>query len=112
MTITLRSLFINNIQLQCQLVVPMCILTRCLQLYITGQKSSQHYPEKGYNIKNITMGGKPQLKKEVRASTVWSRTIYIYSNSNTKNKPIFNINIAYLEGAIFTKGLPSDAVKY
>ena len=40
-TITLRSFFCNNILLQCQLVVPSLVLTRCIQLETTVHQSSK-----------------------------------------------------------------------
>ena len=73
MTITTSSLFCNNLQLQCKLVVPLCILTSLLQLLTTGWKSSQHL----YTIRfdfliglvkmnvelNLVIQGKEQKKK-------------------------------------------------
>ena len=41
-TITSSLVFCNNLQLQCKLVVPLCILTSLLQIVTTGRKSSQH----------------------------------------------------------------------
>ena len=42
-TITSRSLFHNNIQLQRQSAAPPCILTRLLHLVTTGRQLSQHH---------------------------------------------------------------------
>ena len=85
----LSSLFCNNIPLQFQLAVPLCISTRYLQLDITGRQLSQHYYEKFIKIKNIAMGKETQVKQEGGTGTCRILTRYCYGNSNTANKPSF-----------------------
>ena len=70
----LSSIFCNNIQLKCQLVVPPYILTINLQLETTGRQSSQHYYRK--YTKNITMGNKEQVNQEGGNGTDQIQTRY------------------------------------
>ena len=108
----LSSLFCNNIQLQFQLAVPLCISTRYLQLDITGRQLSQHYYEKFIKIKNIAMGKETQVKQEGGTGTCRILTRYCYGNSNTANKPSFKSNITKIEDAVFLKERPSDTATY
>ena len=87
--------------------MPPCILTRNLQLVTREKQSSQHYYEKGINIKNTTRGNKIQVEQDVGTGTNWIWTGYRYRNSNTTNKPRIN-----LKDNVFTQGRAFESTKY
>ena len=91
------SLLRNNLQLQFQSVVPLCILNIYFTVkYYMTEVVSTLFPKRLQDQENITMGNETQVNQEEGSGTGWRRTGYRYRNSSTTKESSFKSNIPKL----------------
>ena len=103
------SPFLNNIQLKCKLVVPLCMIPNCFTVRYYRLSVVSTLIQKRVQDQEDHHGIETKLKQEVGNGTVSSPTMYQYRSSNTTIKSCFRSNIPDLEDNFLTEEHLYDA---